>query len=193
MVAVTAGVTYWLYENKFGPHAREAISDAERKARSGKSLLDLQASGGEAKVLNSVVVKIIKDTDPDLYIDFEGNLHKVSDLKKQNKDFELEPEAPVIEVIDSEKPIALIGSGGSTAEEEAVGREPLEPSPLEVDHGEVMKAVVDYVTKENDVENEKLSPGDIGTRDSILHVLSVTLSSSYARLPFTKQLSLNLY
>ena len=105
-------------------------------------------------------MKIIKDTDPDLYIDFDGNLHKVSDLKKHRKGLELEPEAPVIETLTTEEP-STVGNLGmaedSTEDASDTENVILEPTPVTNAQEEVYQPGMIDVTGGNRFDGGELS------------------------------------
>eukprot|EP00094_Tigriopus_californicus_P002283 TCALIF_02204-PA protein Name:"Protein of unknown function" AED:0.24 eAED:0.28 QI:0/0.5/0.2/0.8/1/1/5/0/1468 len=92
ILAATGALGFWLYQNKFGPnaiqdpHLPNLPSVSTLKPRQGKDL-NLSDKLEENTQNQTIPNKIIHDSDPDLYIDFEGKLHKVSDLKEGKKTF----------------------------------------------------------------------------------------------------------
>lgn len=93
ILGATGALGFWLYQNKFGPNAIQApnlpnlpVVGSTLKPRQGK---DLDLANQEIEVVQNQTNpdKIIHDSDPDLYIDYEGKLHKVSDLKEGKKTF----------------------------------------------------------------------------------------------------------
>ena len=87
MVGVTAAVVFWLYTNKFAPKRFVFVEEEEDSGRRGKALEDMLKKNitviAKEEEADNKIVKTIKDDDPDLFIDAEGNLHPVSELTKE--------------------------------------------------------------------------------------------------------------
>ena len=94
ILSISAGLIFWLYQNKFGFYStkndfgQNFASNPNVKIsavnRTGKSYPG-EVQSIDVKIRESIV-KTIKDSDPDLYIDYDGNLHRVEDrLKNLNK------------------------------------------------------------------------------------------------------------
>lgn len=71
IVGLTGAVAAWLYFNKFGPMA----------ARAGGSVRFRTALNLTREARGAKLNKTIRDSDPDLYLDHQGNIHRLSELQ----------------------------------------------------------------------------------------------------------------
>ncbi len=123
IIGLTTGVAVWLYHNKFRPSYRTKFGPK---------------SGPETDAKVVALNKTIKNDEPDLYLDFQGNIHRVSEIKVKLR-AELGPNAeedeaksgPQVEEKEREN-AAKAGKGGShntniTREEEEEGVEVQRP------------------------------------------------------------------
>ena len=79
ILGVTSATAYFIYAHKF---ARPSEANV---AASAASEVATKASEANKRTREPRLVKLVKDSDPDLYMDYDGNLHPVSELRSRSR------------------------------------------------------------------------------------------------------------